>query len=76
MLSFSRPDNFYDNAQAGWSTRKTKLLPSSIPFASLKETRLKIAHYLDAYFNLNRRYSILSYRSPHQFEQDLKINLP
>ena len=76
--SFSRPDNPYDNAQAeaGWSTLKTELLPQSGAFANLEEARLKVAHYLDTYFNLDRHHSALGYRSPHQFEQDLKTNLP
>ncbi len=76
--SFSRPGNPYDNAQAeaGWSTLKTELLPPGTAFASLEEARLEVAHYLDTYFNLDRRHSALGYRSPHQFEQELKSNLP
>ena len=75
--SFSRPGNPYDNAQAeaGWSTLKTELLPGGSPCASLEEARLEVAHYLDTYFNLDRRHSALGYRSPHQFEQNLKTNL-
>lgn len=40
----------YDNAQAeaGWSTLKTELLPGGSPFASLEE-----AYYLDTCFNLD-----------------------
>jgi transposase InsO family protein len=77
LPSFSRPGNPYDNAQAeaGWSTLKTELLPGNAPFASLEEARLEIAWYLDVYFNLCRRHSALGYRSPHQFEHDLKSNL-
>ena len=52
------------------------MLPSGTAFASLEEARLEVAHYLDTYFNLDRRHSALGYRSPHQFEQDLKTNLP
>lgn len=78
MPSFSRPGNPDDNAQAeaGWSTLKTELLPQGGAFASLEEARLEVAHYLDTYFNLDRRHSALGYRSPHQFEQELKSNLP
>lgn len=78
LPSFSRPGNPYDNAQAeaGWSTLKTELLPYGTAFTSLEEARLEVAHYLDIYFNLDRRHSALGYRSPHQFEQDLKSNLP
>lgn len=72
LPSFSRPGNPYDNAQAeaGWSTLKTELLPLREPFASLEEARLEVAYYLDTYFNLDRRHSALGYRSPHQFERD------
>ena len=78
LPSFSRPSNPYDNAQAeaGWSTIKTELLSPGSVFASLEEARLEVAHYLDTYFNLDRRHSALSYRSPHQFEQELKSTLP
>ena len=83
LPSFRRPGNPYDNAlpgttqaEAGWSTLKTELLPGGSPFASPEEARLEVAHSLDTYFNLDRRHSALGYRSPHQFEQDLKINLP
>ena len=78
LPSFSRPGNPYDNAQAeaGWSTLKTELLPHGTAFACLEEARLEVAHYLDTYFNLDRRHSALGYRSPHQFEHDLKNNLP
>ncbi|GAB3729366.1 hypothetical protein GCM10027594_11420 [Hymenobacter agri] len=51
-------------------------MPGGSPFASLEEARLEVAHYLDTYFNLDRHHSALGYRSPHQFEQDLKTNLP
>ncbi|AMJ67483.1 integrase core domain-containing protein [Hymenobacter sp. PAMC 26628] len=72
LPSFSRPGNPYDNAQAeaGWSTLKTELLPGREPFASLEEARLEAAYYLDTYFNLDRRHSALGYRSPQQFELD------
>jgi transposase InsO family protein len=77
LASYSRPGNPYDNAQAeaGWSTLKTELLPNGGAFASLEEARLEVAHYLDTYFNLDRRHSALGYRSPHQFERDFQISI-
>jgi putative transposase len=68
LASYSRPGNPYDNtqAEAGWSTLKTELLPDGGAFASLEEARLEVTYYLDTYFNLDRRYSALGYRSPHQ----------
>ncbi|MBO0361180.1 IS3 family transposase [Hymenobacter sp. BT186] len=78
LASYARPGNPYDNAQAeaGWSTLKTELLPHGGVFASLEEARLEVAYYLDTYFNLDRRHSALGYRSPHQFEADLFQHLP
>lgn len=78
LASFSRPGNPPDNAQAeaGWSTLKTESLPHGGAFASLQEDRLEVAYYLDTYFNLDRRHSVLGYRLPHQFERDFQINLP
>ncbi|WP_394333378.1 integrase core domain-containing protein [Hymenobacter actinosclerus] len=77
MSSFSRPGNPYDNAQAeaGWSTLKTELLPHGTVFANLEEARLEVTHYLDTYFNLDRRHSALGYRLPQQFECNLNLNL-
>ncbi|MCC3155062.1 hypothetical protein LJ738_18435 [Hymenobacter sp. BT770] len=51
-------------------------MPGGSPFASLEEAQLEVTHYLDTYFNLDRRHSALDYRSHHQFEHDLKSNLP
>ena len=78
LPSFSRPGNPYKNAQAeaGWSVLKTKLLPSGSPCASLEKASREVAWYLDTYFNLDRRHCAPGYRSPHQFENDLKVNLP
>ena len=78
LPGFRRPGNPYGNAQAeaGWRTLKTEPLPGNAPFASLEEARPGIAWYRDVCFNLARRHPALDYRSSHQFEHDLKINLP
>jgi len=46
LTSYSRPGNPYDNAQAeaGWSTFKTELLPRGGAFASLEEARLEVIY--------------------------------
>ena len=66
MPSVSRPGNPHDNAQAeaGWSTFKTELLPGNALFASLEDARLEIVWYLDGYFKLDRGHAALCYRSP------------
>ena len=43
---------------------KTELLPPGTAFANPAEARLEVAHYLDTYFNLDRRCSALGYCSP------------
>jgi hypothetical protein len=49
LARYSRPGNPYDNAQAeaGWRTLKTELLPRGGAFTTLEEARLKVAYYLD-----------------------------
>ena len=61
LASFSRLINSNDNtqAEAGWSTLKTELLPYGDAFVSLIVARLKLAYDLDC------RHSALGYRSPH-----------
>jgi putative transposase len=78
VVSYARPGNPYDNAQAeaGWSTLKAELLPYGGAFANLEEARLEVAYYLNTYFNLERRHSALGYRSPYHFEADLFQHLP
>lgn len=49
----------------------TELLSGAGTFPSLEEDQLEVAHYLDTYFNLDRRHSVLGYHSPHQLEADL-----
>jgi transposase InsO family protein len=71
LASYGRLGNPYNNAQAeaGWSTLKTELLPNGGAFVSLEETRLEVAYYLDTYFALDRHHSALGYRSPPHFER-------
>lgn len=53
-------------------TLKTELLP---PFANLQGANLEVAYYFDTHFNLDRRHSALSYRSPHHFKRDSQLSL-
>ncbi|MGI4883967.1 MAG: IS3 family transposase [Janthinobacterium lividum] len=64
----SRRGNCYGNAHAEsfWSRLKTELLAGG-RFRSLSETRLEISHYL-AYYNAERRHSVLGYLAPNHFE--------
>lgn len=58
-----------------WRAFETKLLAYRKPFALLKEARLTVADYLDAYFTLHRRHSVLDYRAPYPVESELPQNL-
>ena len=71
-----RPIGYDPGRSRLWSTLKTELLPHGTAFAALEEARLEVAHYLNTYCNLDWRHSALNYRSPQQFEQELKSNLP
>jgi putative transposase len=42
-----------------------RIAPPGGVFANLEEAWLEVAHYLDTYFNLDRRHSTLGYCSPH-----------
>ena len=64
--NFSRSGNPCDNAlpgttqaESGWNTLKTELLPHDTAFTSLEGTRLKSAYYLDTCFNRHRRHAAL-----------------
>jgi putative transposase len=64
VQSMSRRGNCYDNAQAEsfWSRFKTKLLDGG-SFRNVAEARLEISYYL-AYYNAQRRHSVLGYLAP------------
>jgi len=75
--SMSRRGERYDNALLGtthaesfWSRFKAKLLDGG-SFPGLAEARLKISHYI-AYYNAERRHSVLGYQSPNHFETQFK----
>ena len=65
--SMSRADNCYDNAfmESGFGTFKTEL--EMTEYDHQTAARREIGDYI-AYYNLERKHSALSYRSPHQFE--------
>lgn len=75
LPSYARVGNPYDNAQAeaGWSTLKTELLPNRAAFTDLEEARSEVENYLQ-YFNLQRRHSAIGYLTPHLFERQFFLN--
>ena len=72
--SMSAKGNCYDNAQAEsfFSRFKSELIEGGI-FRSIEEARTEIFSYIDGYYNRIRRHSGLGYKSPLEFERELKI---
>ena len=71
--SMSRKGNCYDNAQAEsfFSRFKTELLENG-KFESLEQAGSEIFTYIAGYYNRVRLHSSLGYKSPMQFEKELK----
>ena len=65
--------NCYDNAQAEsfFSRFKAELIEDGI-FEDLEQTRLEIFSYIEGYYNRVRLHSSLGYKSPMEFEMELK----
>ena len=72
--SMSAKGNCYDNAQAEsfFSRFKAELVEGGI-FESVAEARSEIFSYIEGYYNRIRLHSGLSYKSPLEFEKELKI---
>lgn len=68
--SMSRSGNCYDNAyvESFWGTLKTELVHGE-RYRSRLEARLSIFEYVEVFYNRQRRYSALGYRSPEQYEK-------
>jgi transposase InsO family protein len=72
--SMSAKGSCYDNAQAEsfFSRFKAELIEDGI-FESIEEARTEIFSYIDGYYNRIRRHSALGYKSPLEFEKELRI---
>lgn len=72
--SMSRRGNCYDNAQAEsfFSRFKAELVEGGI-FESVDDARSEVFSYIEGYYNRIRLHSGLGYKSPMQFEHELKI---
>jgi putative transposase len=72
--SMSRKGNCYDNAQAEsfFSRFKAELVEDGI-FESVEDARSEVFSYIEGYYNRIRLHSSLNYKSPMQFEKELKI---
>jgi transposase InsO family protein len=72
--SMSRRGNCYDNAQAEsfFSRFKAELIEDGI-FESVEQARSETFSYIEGYYNRIRLHSSLGYKSPLEFEKELKI---
>ena len=72
--SMSRRGNCYDNAQAEsfFSRFKAELVENGI-FESVEDARSEVFSYIEGYYNRIRLHSGLGYKSPLEFEKELKI---
>lgn len=72
--SMSAKGNCYDNAQAEsfFSRFKAELIESGI-FESVEQARSEVFSYIEGYYNRVRLHSGLGYKSPMEFELELKI---
>lgn len=72
--SMSAKGNCYDNAQAEsfFSRFKAELIEDG-RFESIEEARTEIFSYIDGYYNRIRLHSALDYKSPLEFEREMRI---
>jgi len=72
--SMSRRGNCYDNAQAEsfFSRYKAELLEGGA-FADVSQARSETFSYIEGYYNRVRRHSALNYKSPEEFEWEIKF---
>lgn len=71
--SMSGKGNCYDNAQAEsfFSRFKAELMEGGI-FEDIEQARSEIFSYIEGYYNRTRLHSSLGYKSPMEFELELK----
>lgn len=71
--SMSRRGNCYDNAQAEsfFSRFKAELVEGGV-FESVEQARSEVFSYIEGYYNRIRLHSSLGYKSPMEFEKELK----
>jgi len=72
--SMSGKGNCYDNAQAEsfFSRFKTELLEGGV-FEDVEQAKSEVFSYIEGYYNRVRLHSSLGYKSPIEFEAELKI---
>lgn len=72
--SMSRRGNCYDNAamESFWGTFKQEAVyPEHFEQKTKEEVQRATFHYIELYYNRNRKHSALGYTSPEQYHQSL-----
>ena len=72
--SMSRTGNCYDNAcmESLFKTLKTELVYDE-RYYTRKEAQRSIFEYFEVFYNVQRRHSLLGYKSPAEFEKASKV---
>jgi putative transposase len=73
--SMSRKANCYDNAaiESFWATLKAECFGSLIP-RTRAQAHLMVFDYIETFYNPQRLHSALGFRSPVDFENNIKLN--
>jgi putative transposase len=72
-ISMSRPGNPYDNAQAESFMKTLKYEEVLLSeYRNLQDARFRIGEFLEKVYNRKRLHSALDYKSPVEFEKELK----
>jgi transposase InsO family protein len=64
----------YDNAvmESFFSTLKKELMRDKNQFEDLQEAQLEVFEYVEIYYNKKRAHSTLGYKSPYEYEEEMK----
>ncbi len=64
----------YDNPvmESFFSTLKKELMREQKRFEDLKEAQVKVFKYIEIYYDKKRIHSTLGYKSPYEYEEEMK----
>lgn len=73
-MQMSKGKVCYDNAvmESFFSTLKKELMRDRKEFENLKEAQLEVFEYIEIYYNKKRTHSTLGYKSPCEYEEEMK----
>lgn len=71
--SMSRPGNCWDNAVVeSFFATLTKELLGDTPFTTREEARAELVHFIEIWYNRQRRHSALGYHTPAEYAEQLQ----